>query len=257
MSDPLTGAGALLGAGLWQWLVVFFRVAALVSVLPAFGERSIPARVKLAVAVVFTLVVAPAAPIIAAPATASHFAAAAAGEVLVGLALGMFLRMFVLALQTAGSIAAQSTSLSQIFGGAVAEPLPAMGYLLVLAGLTLAVIAHLHVRVAEFLILSYRLFPAGTGLAAADLASWASGHVARLFALAFALASPFVIASLIYNLALGAINRAMPQLMVAFVGAPLITFGGLFLMLVGAPLIIGVWTGALFEFLSDPTGQVR
>ncbi|MFC3118840.1 flagellar biosynthetic protein FliR [Jhaorihella thermophila] len=38
--------------------------------------------------------------------------------------------------------------------------------------------------------------------------------------LPFSLSAPFVIASLLYNLTLGAINRAMPQLMVTLVGAP-------------------------------------
>ena len=38
-------------------------------------------------------------------------------------------------------------------------------------------------------------------------------QIAHSFGLAFALATPFVIASLIYNLALGVINRAMPRKM--------------------------------------------
>ena len=49
--------------------------------------------------------------------------------------------------------------------------------------------------------------------------------MAASFALALSLAAPFVIASLLYNVALGVINKAMPQLMVAFVGAPAITCG--------------------------------
>lgn len=56
------------------------------------------------------------------------------------------------------------------------------------------------------------------------------------------------------NLALGAINRAMPQLMVAFVGAPLITFGGLALLLVATPVILSVWLDALMAFFQDPVG---
>ena len=232
--------------------VVFLRVSALVSVLPAFGERSVPTRIKLGLAGAFTLVVAPAVdpgvPVEGLP----GYARLAGTEILVGLALGLGLRLFVLALQTAGSIAAQATSLSQILGSAAVEPVPAMGYILVTAGLALAVMAGLHVRVAEFLIRSYDLFPTGTLPGASDLARWGVDRVARMFALAFALAAPFVIASLVYNLALGAINRAMPQLMVAFVGAPVITFGGLFLLFAGAPLILSVWSDALLDFLGSP-----
>ncbi|HBQ37312.1 MAG TPA: flagellar biosynthesis protein FliR, partial [Rhodobacteraceae bacterium] len=75
------------------------------------------------------------------------------------------------------------------------------------------------------------------------------------FALAFTLAAPFLIASLIYNVALGVINRAMPQLMVAFVGAPAITAGALFLMFLVMPLILVVWSDSLAHFFQNPFGE--
>ncbi len=236
---------------LWQVLGVFLRVSAVVSLMPGIGERSIPVRVKLAVAVVFALVVSPAVGPMPAPRSPLGFAAFALPEILVGLVLGIGLRLFVLALQTAGSIAAQATSLSQFLGGA-GEPLPAMGMLLALAGTTLALILGLHVRAAEFLIHSYTLFPPGRLPVPADLSRWGVAQVARSFGLAFTLATPFVIASLLYNLALGVINRAMPQLMVAFVGAPAITFAGVFLLFICTPVILSVWADALFVFLHDP-----
>ncbi len=243
-----------LGDGLWQLFAVFLRVSALVSLLPAFGERSIPVRVKLGLSAAFTLVVWPA---IHPPDFAPGFLSMVrlvGTEVLIGMVLGMGLRLFVLALQTAGSIAAQSTSLSQLLGGAAADPVPAMGYHLTLAGLALAT---LHIRAAQFLINSYMLFPMGTAPAAPDLSQWGVQQISHSFRLAFALATPFVIASLIYNLALGVINRAMPQLMVAFVGAPAITFAGLFLLFAGAPLILSVWADDLFAFFLNPVGPPR
>lgn len=243
-----------LGAGLWHLFAVFLRVSALVSLLPAFGERSIPTRVKLGIAVAFTLVVTPA---VHPPGTGPGLGPMAfliGTEVLVGMTLGLGLRLFVLALQTAGSIAAQATSLSQLLGGAAEDPVPAMGYMLTLAGLALAALLGLHIRAAQFLIHSYTLFPMGLPVPAPDLSQWGVQQIARCFGLAFAVATPFVIASLIYNLALGVINRAMPQLMVAFVGAPAITFAGLFLLFAGTPLILSVWSGAMFAYLGNPLG---
>ena len=73
---------------------------------------------------------------------------------------------------------------------------------------------------------SYEILPMGLPVPAADVAAWGTARVAQAFALGFSLAAPFVIAAFAYNLALGAINRAMPQLMVAFIGAPAITAGG-------------------------------
>lgn len=210
---------------LWHAAMVFLRVGAMVTVLPAFGERMVPARVRLAMAVAFTAIVAPAVPETTNPDDVLGFAGLAILETMLGLLIGFGLRLFVLALQTAGTIAAQSTSLSQILGAQNVDPAPAMGHLLVIAGLALAVLTGLHVRAAEFLILSYDFFPIGLRPSAQAVSAWGLSRIAEAFSLAFLLSAPFVIAAFIYNLALGVINRAMPQLMVAFVGAPAITWG--------------------------------
>jgi len=229
---------------------VFLRVGAMMALVPAFGETVIPLRVRLGITLAFTLVVAAALPPVAGPVTLPMIGAEAA----VGLALGIGLRLFVIALQVAGTIAAQSTSLAQFFGGAGVDPQPAMSQVLVMGGLALAVLSGLHVRVAELLILSYELVPAGRMPDAGLLAEWGVAQIARTFALAFSLAMPFVILSVLYFVALGAINKAMPQLMVALVGAPAITFAGLALLLICTPLLLPLWHDALSGFLRDPGG---
>ncbi|MFD3188800.1 flagellar biosynthetic protein FliR [Sedimentitalea sp. HM32M-2] len=248
---------SLMSLGLWHGFIVFIRVSALVSVLPAFGERAVPMRIKLAIAIAFALIIMPAIPAQPAPANLLQIGNLAVTEAIIGLALGLGIRLFVLALQTAGSMAAQSTSLSQILGGAAAEPIPAMGYVLVVGGLALAVMSGLHVRAAELLIYSYQLFPVGEYPQARDLSNWGVVRIADAFGLAFLLAAPFVVTSVIYNLTLGVINRAMPQLMVAFVGAPVITMGGIFLLFLCAPFMLAIWADALVAFLQDPMAPAR
>ena len=157
-------------------------------------------------------------------------------------------------LQIAGTIAAQSTSLSQVLGNIGADSLPAMGAVLLVSGLALAVMMGLHVRVAEFLIYSYQIFPLGDYPAPAGFSEWGIHRIARAFYMAFTLAAPFLITAVIYNLALGVINRAMPQLMVFFVGAPVITFGGLFILMVASPMILDVWMREMMTFFADPGG---
>ena len=44
----------------------------------------------------------------------------------------------------------------------------------------------------------------------------------------------------------------MPQLMVAFVGAPVITLGGLFILFLAAPIMLSVWLSALERFMVAP-----
>ena len=240
-----------IGSGmLWVALLAFLRVGAAMALLPAFGEQSVPPRLRLVLALAFTAVVAPAVGHLPDPAQGVLLPCAV--EVVVGIALGLSLRMFVLALQTAGAMMAQATSLAQLFGGAGPEPQPAISNLLVMAGLALAVAMGLHVHIAELLILSYQMLPAGAFPRASDMADWGLDQISRAFSLGFILATPFTISALLYNVALGVINRAMPALMVSFVGAPALTAAGLALMAVMAPLVLAIWSQALQTFFAAP-----
>jgi flagellar biosynthetic protein FliR len=245
----LTQMAQLSEAWLWAFFLVFLRVGAAMALMPAFGEQSVPMRVRLVLTLAFTAVVAPAVVDRIEPGAT---ALALAAEVMAGLALGIGMRMFIFVLQMAGAIIAQGTSLSQAFGGAAPEPLPAVGNLLTMAGLALAVLAGLHVKAAALLILSYDILPPGRLPGAADLAQWGLAQVIHAFSLAFALAAPFTLAALVYNVALGVINRAMPQLMVSFVGAPALTAGAMALMLLVIPLALLVWRDAFDLFLAAP-----
>ena len=60
-----------------------------------------------------------------------------------------------------------------------------------------------------------------------------------------------------YNVALGAINRAMPQMMVAFVGAPAITAAGLLILMLSAPVILHFWGVRLDRLIADPLAMPR
>ena len=62
MIDDLAALTSLSQTVLWQVFVVFVRVGAMVSLLPAFGEQSVPVRVKLGLALAFTMIVFPTAP---------------------------------------------------------------------------------------------------------------------------------------------------------------------------------------------------
>lgn len=232
--------------------LVFLRIGAAVATLPAFGETSIPARVRLVLALMLSAAVFPA---VQQDYQTVSLEQGFGPEVAIGLALGLMVRLFVLSLMTAGSIAANATSLSQLFP-AGAEAQPALSKLLVAAGLAVAMTAGLHLRVVDYLILGYDLLPAGRWPSSELLADWGVAQIARAFSTAFMISMPYVIASLIYNVALGVINRAMPQLMVTFVGAPALSFGGLVLIGLVTPVALAVWLVGLNGFLALPAAPM-
>lgn len=226
--------------------LVLVRVGGVMALLPAFGEQVVPSRIKLGATIAFTLIIAPIVlPLYPPELSQPQVLGMLAPEIVAGLAIGILFRLFIITLQIAGTIAAQSTSLSLIFGAGVgAEPQPTFATLLVMAGLCLAVIAGLHVYAVQALILSYEIFEPGQIVPSLDLYNWGVDKITSSFALGFTLAGPFVLISVTYNLGLGVINRAMPQLMVAFVGAPAISFAGIVMLMIAAPFLLDVWKGA-------------
>lgn len=241
-------------------MAIFIRVGAVTALLPGFGEQTLALRLRLAAALALSLIVAPLVWPVDLPDVTGPLALAGlfGAEAAIGLALGLLLRFMIMALQLAGSVAAQATSVAQIFGaGITPDPMPAIGNLLVIGGIALALTAGLHVKAAAMLAFSYDALPLGRLPDGGDLASWGVAHGAAAFGLAIALAAPFVLVSVLYNIALGAINRAMPQLMVAFVGAPFITGAALVLLALAAPAMLSVWQGALDARLAAPLDLPR
>lgn len=252
MIEALTDLATQVSDSLAYAVFVFLRVGAAIALLPAFGEVMIPARIRLALALVFTVIVAPTVIDGPIPSQLGGILSAGFYEVLAGLVLGLSVRMAVFALQMAGTMAAQATSLSQLLGGQVIDPQPALGAVLVLGGIALATIFDLHVHVAKMFVWSYQVRPVGAPIAAGALVDWSFALADDAFRLAFGLAMPFLLGSLLYNLALGVINRAMPQMMVAFVGAPAITLGALVLLALSAPLLLTVWLEFVAARLEAP-----
>jgi flagellar biosynthetic protein FliR len=248
------------GALVFVAIGVFARVGAALFLVPGFGERSVPVRMRLGAALALSLLIAPlvAASVPAPPTSLSGLALMVLAEAAAGLVIGLAFRFLVMALQVGGNIAAQHISLSQMFGAGVApEPEPTIATLLAMGGIVLAMMAGLHVQLVAALANLYQVLPFGLALDSGDAAVWSIARAAETFALGVSLALPFIAASFAYNLALGALSRAMPQLLVALVGAPLLIGLGLGILYVALPEIFARWTGVMDAVLADPLGGMR
>lgn len=227
-----------------QAAAVFTRISALAFFLPGLSERVVSARIRLGVAMAVTLILLP---LIGeshgvAIDTLSDFFLLVMAEAVTGALLGFSIRIIIYMLQIAGAIASQSLSLSQIFGATItSQGESPIASLLVMTGTVLALGAGLHIEAIKVLHTSYALIPIGVLPGSDATGEWASGRAGYAFAGALSLALPFVILGFVYNLALGAANRAMPQLMVSFVGVPAITLAGLALLAITAPILLAAW----------------
>lgn len=222
-------------------MLVIARLSFVVFFMPGVGERTVPVNLRLLLLLGLSFMMAASGVIgplvVASP---DDLLLLLAAETFIGLALGVLLRFAIWMLAIAGAVVAQSIGLSQFLGVVVeTEAQTLTANLLSLAGAALLLAANFHTHVIASFATLYAEIPVGAASSIDPTHIVRQGAAALGFSLM--LAWPFVVVSLIYNLSLGFINKALPQLMVAFVGAPLLTGAGLALLALSCAVILTVW----------------
>ncbi len=252
MTFDLSALSVLAPALILGAFSVFCRVAAAIALLPGFGERGIPMRIKLGLALALSFVLWPLAQthVGTIPEGVSAIAAILFAEIAAGLLFGLWIRFLIMALQIAGAIMGQQLSLSALFSGpTVPDPETSFATILSLAGITLVLVSGLHIQMFAAIVHTYNVLPWGEIPSAQGAALSITERGAMAIELGLQLSLPFVVASFIYNLCLGAMNRAMPQLLVSLVGAPALVGGGLILLMLALPLMLNIWRGGVEAML--------
>lgn len=241
MPGPMTFQLADLSQLVTEWMWPFARIAALVAAAPVIGTRSVPARVKLALAVALTAALAPLAPSMPAvdPLSVAGFLITAQ-QVLTGLAMGFAARLVMVVLEIAGQQIAQLmglgfASLSDPQSG-VQTPMISQFYVLLATLVFLGLDGHL--LVFRILAQSFTTLPVGVdGVSGASL--WIlAGQAGWVFSAGLLLALPAIAAMLTVNLAFGVMARSAPQLNIFVIGFPISMLFGLFVMFFTLPTML-------------------
>lgn len=215
----------LLSGEVFAFLIVFVRLSAMFMLIPALGEATIPAGIRLALALVVTLllslVVKESLP--AMPSTPAELAIMLTGEFIIGIFIGGTARLFMTALHVAGSyIAFQSgMAAAQAFDPSQGSQSALMANFFSLMGVVLIFTANLHLLLLASMAESYTLFPPGQVPAAADFAELVSQTVNASFAVGAHIAAPFIVYGIVFYTGVGILGRLMPQVQVFFIAMPL------------------------------------
>jgi len=227
------------------FLLVLARVSAAVMLLPPFGEAEVPAPVRAALAVALTLVMLPVvAPLLPPmPAAGLGVLMAVVAEVIAGLWLGWLARLLVLALPMAAQLVAGVIGLANVLqpDAQLGPQSSALARLFALAAPVAIMAAGLHALPLAALEGSYHVLPPGLRLPPGDAAQAVVVAVGGSFALALRLAAPFVLAAIVWNLALGLLSRLVPQLQIYFAAMPGQIAGGLLLLGLLASAVMTAW----------------
>ncbi len=230
-------------------VLAYLRVQAAVLVFPVLSERVLSVRVRTSIA----MMLAPVALSVSGPMEWSQtiglpdFAVLALRELLIGFLIALPARIMASALHVATSAIGATASLSQLIGtGTEAAPHP-IGVLMHMAGLAVLMAMGLPILLLDLLAQSYAAFPAGQLAIGGDQVGGMVGLVTRSFVVAMALASPFILGGLLYQVLTGVVNRVMPALPVVFIGAPAIIMLALVGLALLAPTVLSGWAQAVFD----------
>jgi len=228
--------------------LLLMRMTGLVMAAPVLSARSVPMTMRATIALVFTVLLLPAA-IPASPGEAVGVTAATlTGEFTIGLLLGLGAAVLLGAAEAAGDLMAVQVGLSgaNVLSPSAETQVPIVGQIMGLMVLTAIVTTGGHVVLIQILALSLDIAPAGQLTGLADGLSEAVGIGSRLLGIGLLLSAPVVAVSLVGNVALGILSRAVPQLNVLQIAFPVQIALGLVVLGSAVPLL-----GPLLSLWSD------
>ena len=231
----------------------FLRVLALFSAMPVIAQRSVPVRLRVALAFLIALCAQASLP--EAPAIALDSAQAflvIVQQVLIGLALGFATRVVFSAIELAGELVGLQMGLNfaGFFDPATGGQTTAVSRFYGVSVAWLFIVINGHLLLIAAVVQSFQAFPVGPEpfafLRSAQPQLWG----AEIFRLGLWIALPMIAMLLFVNLVLGIVSRVAQQMNVFAIGFPITLSVGLLGVLLTLPMMSTPFTMALERMLA-------
>ena len=229
--------------------LAFSRFLSFMVIAPFFGGTAVSARVKVATAAAFVIIVYPSLAVGLPPGGRPlpfgpmGFIALIAKEALVGFTLGFVTSLVFEAITVAGRIIdfQRGAMLGEVYAPQLQTQVSPLGQFNLQFGLVLFIAIGAHRVFIAALVRSFELIPAtrfpdftaGWTPLAASITELSAG----VLSVGVQLAAPAMIALLLTDLFFGLVNRVAPQINVFFLGLPVKMIVGVLIILLALPLL--------------------
>ena len=221
------------------FLLVLFRLVGIFAFVPFLSNSSIPGNIKIFLGVSITFCIWNVTPHVALPAaceTLPGLIVAIAGEMSVGLVIGMLLGAAFAGIQLGAHMLSQQMglSLATIYDPSFED----QSTVIEQVGFWIALVAFLsmggHREIINAVVYSYQTVPAGSGgLAPEAMLNAVLGGMSASFHAATQIAMPALTAFFIATITSGLISRSMPQLNMMSIGITLNLLVGMIMVALG------------------------
>ncbi|MBP0596966.1 flagellar biosynthetic protein FliR [Herbaspirillum sp. LeCh32-8] len=245
---------------LYAWIAMFIwpttRILGLLAIAPPFGSASVPMLVKVLLGVAIGAVIAPDVPIPAAldPMSMTGILILLQ-QLLVGLSMGLAMRIVFAAVEAAGELTSSTMGLSfaAFFDPQTQGRTSVVSQVFSLLATMVFLSLNGHLILLQVMAESFHSLPISAQPITTEgfhqLGLWG----AKVFSMGLQLSLPFLIALLITNFALGILTRSAPQLNLFGIGFSITMLAGFILIGFGLPYMLT----PLQRFLSDGVEMVR
>jgi len=238
------------------YLLVFIRVTGVFIVSPIFGRQNLPVYYKVGFSFFITLIVASSTPIVMPVTTGAtlEYALIALREFVVGACIGFVPYLMFTAIYLAGQMIDMKIGFSMVN---VLDPvsniqIPITANFYYILCMLMFITVNAHHMVILTISRSYGIIPMGWLNIDEDVIRALIRLFSDIFIVGFRIAAPIVFTTLLADVALGIISKAMPQINVFMVGMPLKILVGIAIMIVTLPAMI-IMFGQLFSNIGFET----
>ncbi len=236
----VTVSSAQLDAWISTFIYPLFRILAMMAAAPLLGNKQVSRQIKIGLAVMITLIIAPSLDNIPPVSVATPMGwLIILQQIVIGAAMGLTIRVIFNAVEMAGEI----ISLQMGLGFAILfDPVNGTNsaiiaqWLSVLATLIFLTMDGHHLMIAA-VVDSFHTLPIGqapTPQSFYQLAEWGSS----IFYYGLHIALPVLAVLLFINIALGVLTRAAPQLNIFAVGFPITLTVGFLILMISLPHLL-------------------
>ena len=227
--------------------LLFCRIAGVFMVIPGFSSARVSVRIRLLAAVALTIALFP---LVAdevlgriQSSDAGGLARAVFSEVVIGVAIGLIARIYLLALEFIMATVAMSVGYGGMLGPPIEGPDPqaALTTLVSFTALMILFAVDFHHVVLRAALNSYDAFPVGDLPDTQVLLSDLVDTLAVTFSIALRLGSPFIGFAIIANVLVGALNKLAVQIPIYFIALPAMLMGALILLYFNLPFVLSVF----------------
>jgi flagellar biosynthetic protein FliR len=232
--------------------LAFCRVGSCFMLMPGLSSARVPLQVRVFVAIAATGAllmhewdrIAPFA-----TRSPAVLLALIASEIMIGVLIGLLARLYTMALQFMASAITTLIGLGGMGGMGIEENEPEgpLGSIITFSALMLLFVFDFHHEIIKALVMSYELAPVSTVFNPQSALVDVTDTLSESFMVIIRLGSPFIAYAILVNLAIGFVNKLVPQIPVYFISLPFVVAGGLVLFYFAIPTLLSLFADGFVD----------